>query len=179
MDEQEKEKYLRITTILYPFSGMQNIDQDILNHAATRGTRVHKICESIVTGMGEFGVDDETWGYVQSFKHWWGEGHKVVEVERRFWSDEHKITGQIDMIIETPEGLAIVDLKTSSKPSKTWQLQGSAYYELVKSAGFDIKKIYFLHLNKHGKPAKIIEYSPDFGFFLEVLRVYRYFFGTK
>src|ERR1041385_4765547 len=131
MDEQNRENYLRITTILYPFSGMQNIDQDVLVNAASRGSRVHKICEGIVTGIGELGVDDETWGSVERFKKSWGEGHKVIEVERRFWSDEHKITGQIDMIIETPEGLAIVDLKTSSKPSKTWFLQG--FEEVLRS----------------------------------------------
>lgn len=178
MDEKEREKYLRVTQILYPFSGLQNVDKEILNHAACRGSRVHKICEAIVSGMGDYGVDSETLGYVLSFKHWWGSGRKVIEIERRFWSDEHKITGQIDMIVETDEGLAIVDIKTSSKPSKTWQLQGSAYYELVTKAGFDIKKIFFLHLNKDGKPPKVIEYQPDFGFFLNVLKVYNYFFAT-
>jgi len=178
-DEKEREKYTRVTQILYPFSGLQNVDKDVLSNAATRGSKVHKICEGIVTGLGEFGVDSETLGYVLSFKQWWGEGMPVVEVERRFWSDEHKITGQIDMIVETPVGLAIVDIKTSSKPSKTWQLQGSAYYELVTKAGFDIKKIWFLHLSKEGKAPKVMEYEPDFGFFLQVLNVYNYFFGTK
>lgn len=179
MDEKEREKYLRVTKVLYPFSGLQNVDPEILSNAATRGSRVHKICEGIVTGLGEFGVDSETLGYVLSFKHWWGEGRKVVEVERRFWSDEHKITGQIDMIVETEDGLAIVDIKTSSKPSKTWALQGSAYFELVTKAGFDIKKIIFLHLDKNGKPPKQLEYKPDFGFFLKTLEVYRYFYGSN
>lgn len=176
MNEKSRENYLRVTHVLYPFSGLQNLDSDIVAHAAERGTRVHKICEGIMQGLGEIGVDDETWGYVESFKKWWGEGRVLIEMERRFWCDDYEITGQVDMIIETPDGLAIVDIKTSSAPSKTWQAQGSAYYYLAQKSGLDIKKVYFLHLNKHGKEPKLYEYPPESSFFLSVLRVYKHFY---
>lgn len=129
-----------------------------------------------MSDLGEIGVDDETKNYVESFKKWWGEGRKIIELERRFWCDDYKITGQIDIIMDTPEGLAIVDLKTSSQPSKTWPGQGSAYYYLAKQAGLDIKKVYFLHLNKNGKDPKQIEYEPDDKFFFNILAVYRHFY---
>lgn len=176
MNEKTRENYLRVTHVLYPFSGLQNIDSDVVAYAAERGTKVHKICEGIVSGLGEHGVDDETWGYVESFKKWWGEGHFVRELEKRFWCDEYEVTGQVDMIIDTPDGLAIVDIKTSSRPSKTWEVQGSAYYYLAQKAGFSIKKVLFLHLNKHGKAPKIYEYPPDSSFFFAVLRVFLHFF---
>lgn len=175
-EQKSRENYLRVTNILYPFSGLQSIDPQVLLHAAQRGTKVHKICEAIVEGLGEIGIDDETWGYVESFKKWWALGVNVVEKEKRFWDDELFITGQVDYIISTADGLAIVDLKTSSKPSKTWQVQGSAYAFLAQRAGYDIKKIFFLHLNKHGKDPKLIEYQIDNSFFLAVLRIYKYFF---
>ncbi len=176
LSEKSRENYTRVTNILYPFSGLQNIDPDILAHAAKRGTRVHKICEGIASGIGEIGGDEETWGYVESFKKWWERGIEVISIEKRFWDDELSLTGQVDLIINTPDGLAVVDLKTSSRPSKTWEAQGSAYAYLAKKSGYDIKKIFFLHLNKHGKEPKLIEYPVDDSFFLAVLRVYNHFF---
>lgn len=144
---------------------MQKIPPGILSHAADRGTKVHKICEAIVSGLGEYGVEEETQGYVESFKKWWAEGHEVLLIEKRFWCNELKITGQVDLILKTAEGLAILDIKTSSKPSKTWKAQGCAYAYLAQKAGYPIKKILFLHLNKDGKSPKIYEYSPDSSFF--------------
>lgn len=177
--EKSRENYLRVTSVLYPFSGLQKIDPNVVAYAADRGTRVHKICEAVVKGLGDVDNDLETWGYVESFRRWWGEGKPLVEMERRFWCDDYEITGQVDMIIDTPEGLALVDLKTSSRPSKTWAMQGSGYYYLAKRAGLDIKKILFVHLNKHGKEPDVIEYDPDVDFFLAILRVYKHFFGGK
>jgi len=176
IEQKSRENYLRVTHVLYPFSGLQNIDADVLAHAAERGTKVHKICEGIISGLGEIGIDDETWGYVESFKKWWASGIDVIKMEERFWDDDLGLTGQVDLIIRTPDGLAIVDLKTSSRPSKTWEAQGSAYAYLAKKSGYDIKKIFFLHLNKHGKEPKLFEYPVDDSFFLAVFRIYKHFF---
>lgn len=175
-EKNTRENYRRVTNILYPFSGLDKIDPEIVACAARRGTKVHEICEGIIQGLGEFGVDDETSGYVESFKKWWSKGHDVVLMEQRFWDDELKITGQVDMILRTPDGLAVVDLKTSYRPSNTWEAQGSAYAYLAKKAGHDIKKIFFIHLNKYGNEPKIYEYPVDDSFFLAILRVYNHFF---
>lgn len=172
-----KEGYRRVTSILYPFSGLDKLDQTIVNNAAKRGTKVHKIIEGIVQGLGEFAVDDEVKGYIESFKKWWGEGKEVLYIERRFYCDLKKITGQVDLIINTPEGIALVDYKTSFKPSKTWPVQGSGYYYLAKEAGIDVKKVFFLHLNKYGKKPKVYSYKPDSSFFLITLMVYEHFYG--
>lgn len=179
MSELKSTNYLRVTQILYPFSGLEKIDSEVVANAAQRGSRVHKICESIISGLGEFGVDEETWGYVESFKKWWTNAPEVISMEERFFDEEHKITGQVDLICKMDEGLVIIDLKTSARPSKTWPLQGSAYAYLAKRHGYDIKKIFFLHLNKHGKEPKLIEYPITEMFFLEVLRVYNYFYRSK
>lgn len=176
MTEKSRENYLRVTQVLYPFSGLDKIDSQVVAHAADRGTKVHQICEAIISGVGEFGVDDEVSGYVESFKRWWDLGHKLVSMEQRFWDDQLHITGQVDIIIDTPEGFAIVDLKTSSKVSKTWEAQGCAYAYLAKNAGINVQKILFIHLNKFGKDPKIHEYPIDESFFLSCLRVYKHFF---
>lgn len=162
--------------MLYPFSGLSKLDPSVVANAAERGTKVHKICEAIMEGLGELGVEDQTRNYVESFKLWWEQGHEVIEMEKRFWCDDLCITGQVDLIIKTDEGLAIVDLKTSYKPSPTWQAQGSAYAYLARKAGYDIKKIYFLHLKKNGREPKIYEYPVDDGFFLNIYNVWVHFF---
>ncbi len=178
-EKKAMKDFTRVTSILYPFSGLEKINPEVLQNAADRGTKVHNICEAIVHGMGEFDIDEVTKPYVESFKLWWDKGHKVISVEQRFFDDTLKITGQVDLILDTPDGLAIVDLKTSSVPSKTWKAQGSAYCHLARLNGLDIKKVYFLHLKKTGKEAKIYEYDPDPSFFLSVLRVWEHFFKKK
>lgn len=172
----DREHYLRVTQVLYPFTGLDKIPPDVLANAARRGTRVHNICEAIAEGLGEMDIDDETRGYVNSFKQWWEQGHDVVLIEERFWDDDLQITGQVDFIINTPDGLAIVDLKTSSSVSKSWEGQGSAYAYLAKKSGYDIKKVIFVHLMKNGEPARLHEYPVDDSFFLSILRVYKHFF---
>lgn len=176
----DKDSYFRVTNILYPFSGLDKIDPSIVSRAAERGTKVHKICEGIIQGFGEFGVEKETEPYVESFKKWWGKGHEFVAMEKRFWCDELRVTGQVDLILkgqESNDGLAVVDLKTSSKPSPTWKAQGSAYAYLAKKAGYDIRNVHFIHLLKSGKEAKIYEYPVDDGFFLDIYKVWNYFFN--
>lgn len=178
IEKNAREIYTRVTSVLYPFSGLDKIDPDIVAYAADRGTRVHKICEGIIDGLGELDVDIETRPYVESFKKWWQKGHEVLMMEQRFWDDDLQLTGQVDLIIQTPDGLAIVDLKTSRKPSETWSAQGSAYAYLAKKAGHDIKKIYFLHLLRNGSEARIFEYPVDDSFFLAIFRVWSHFYKT-
>jgi len=177
--EKSRENYLRVTKVLYPFSGLQHINPDVLENAARRGTKVHKICEGIASGIGEIGTDDETWGYVESFKKWFETDIKIIEIEKRFWDDQLCFTGQVDFIIRTEEGLAIVDIKTSSKPSKTWSAQGCAYAYLAKKSGYDIKKIFFLHLNKQGKEPKIYEYDVNDYFFFAIYTTYIHFYHKE
>ena len=176
-DDMNREGYLRVTEVLWPYSNLGMVDPKVLQHAADRGTKVHKICEGIASGLGEHGVDEECWGYVQSFKKWWGDGRQVIEMEKRFWDDELLLTGQVDFILEEPAGLVICDLKTSSAPSKTWIAQGCAYAYLAKQAGYDINGIQFIHLNKHGKEPKVHSYEYDEDFFFACLTVYLHFFA--
>lgn len=166
---------MRVTEILSPFSGLDRIPKDILANAAKRGTKVHDICEGIVKGLGEWGIDDETRGYVHSFKKWWETGIKVLALEQRFYCSELMITGQVDMIIESEEGAIILDLKTSSKPSKTWPLQGSAYAYMARKNGYDIRGIHFLHLNKHGMKPDLYVYDDQFDLFKKCLDIFKHF----
>lgn len=171
-------EYTRVTEILSPFSGLDRVPKAILKNAADRGTRVHKVCEGIVQGLGDWDVDTEIIGYVNSFKKWYNENRKVLALERRFYCSELMITGQVDLIIEDPSGgCIIIDLKTSSKESKTWKLQGSAYAYMARKHGFDVKGIHFIHLDRYGEPPKIYIYDDEFDLFKKCFDVYKHFWG--
>lgn len=174
--ETAYDSYTRVTSVLYPFSGLEKIPVDIVRNAGDRGTKVHNICEGIISGLGEFGIDDETRPYVESFKKWWSQGHQVVLMEERFYDHDMLVTGKVDLILMTNDGYVILDLKTSAKPSKTWAVQGSAYAHLAKLSGYDIQKIQFLHLSKIGAEPKIYEYPIDIDLWHSTHRAYKYFF---
>lgn len=173
---KSRENYIRVSHVLYPFSGLQHINADVVAHAAERGTKVHKICEGIIMGFGELGVDDETRPYIESFKKWWGEGKEVVMIEQRFWDDELELTGQVDLVIKENHELIIIDFKTSSRPSKTWPVQGAAYAYLARKNKHHITKVQFIHLSKTGKEPKIYEYPIYDSFFLAVYQTFKHFF---
>ncbi len=103
----------------------------------------------------------------------------VLSQEDRFYCDKRLITGQIDLIIDYLGEIIVVDFKTSAKESKTWPLQGSAYKYLAEQEGIGIDKIWFLHLQRDGKPAIQIEYEYDFETFSKCIDIFNYFYGDK
>lgn len=177
---QDINTFTRVTEVLYPFSGLDKIDQSTVEHAAQRGSRVHEICEGIMMGLPAMGADAETQPYIDSFMEWWGSGHKIIAMEKRFYDHDLLLTGQVDLIIEEPDKqLSIVDLKTSYRPSKTWPLQGAAYARMARADGYNIQNIKFLHLNKYGKAPKMHVYPDQWDLYAKCLDVYRYFFEKK
>lgn len=171
--------YLRVTEILYPFSGLKYVDAEVLERACVRGTKVHKICEGIVRGIEGWEIPEDYQGYIKSFRSWWDQGRIISSIEERFYCDDLCITGQVDLVVEGPKGAMIVDLKTSQQESKSWWLQGSAYAYLAKKKGYDVKEIMFLKLNRDGKPAREYFYEENMELFSECLNVYRYFYGKR
>lgn len=172
-------KHQRVTEILSPFTGIKYIDQNVLENAAIRGTKVHGYCEAIARGLGVWKVPEEHEGYVKSFLSWWKEGKEVLQVEKRFFCNELLITGQVDLIIKQGNEISIVDIKTSRSESRSWMLQGSAYSYMAKKHGYNVNKIMFLKLSREGKEARQYFYDENMELFKECLSVYRYFYGKK
>lgn len=169
-------EYTRVTDILKPFNGLQGIDPAVLQAAAERGDTVHKIIEGKLLGIEPINMPHPVVNYIASFDVWVNE-HPInaIKQEIRLYDDELMITGQIDLIDKLDDGVAIIDFKTSSKPSKTWALQLSAYAYLARKAGFDVKKIGVLHLSKFGKTAKFYEYQECWDLFKKCYDLYHYF----
>lgn len=174
---QGTSEYDRITSVLYPFSGLSKINPEILKNAANRGTIVHKCCDAIMDGMG---IDEnhEHIGYINSFNQW-AEGKEFLDKPGRLFCDKYKISGEIDGLYKNESGVTLFDIKTPVRESNTWSLQGSAYNYLLENSGIEINKIEFIKLDKTGKKPKSFFYEYDFGMFLKCLDIFRRFFKGK
>jgi hypothetical protein len=175
---KEFETYLRVTDVLFPFSGLGQIDSLILQRAAERGTKVHAICDAIIQGIGYPEPEESILGYVESYLCW-NQDKNWFPKPDRFFCDTLGITGECDAVYRENGNMVLVDFKTSSQESKTWKLQGSAYAYLARKNGYTIDRIEFVKLEKGGKPAKVFVYEEDFEMFLKCLEIYKYFFKGK
>lgn len=195
---KDKSLYLTVTQILSPFSGLQDIQSDVLKNAADRGTVVHKICDAIAYDfpMDNEWIDELIQQYSRNTEHFekekvlvlsmvesfqkWIEGKKMFTKVPRFFDDELMITGECDFIYkDKSELLTLVDLKTPVNESKTWLLQGSAYSYLAKKAGHEVQCIQFIKLDRKGKSPKSFFYQEDFAKFKAVLDTYNYFYKDR
>lgn len=174
MKHNEK-RYFRVTEVLFPASGLFNIDPQVLKYAAERGSKVDEICKALIQGIGVCDIQERLMGYTQSFEEW-VDGKKFLETPERFFCDVYDITGECDAILDDQGKHILVDFKTPAKVSKTWQLQLSAYAYLARQKGLKIDGIAILKIDRDGSPAKFIPYEEDFEGFLECLKYYRRFY---
>ena len=175
----EIEEPIRVTTVLAPFSGYGSLPQENVKAAGVRGDKVHKIIEGYLDGLGLWGVDEETKPYIDSFLLWWHDQFPIIVKEKRFTCLKHNITGQCDLIVQTENGLVLIDWKTSAKENHTWKLQGSAYWYLAKEAGYEITTVWFVKLEKTGKIARQFTYDNCFDEFLKCLDIYNKYFKKQ
>lgn len=172
------EDYMRVTEILFPFSGLSVVDQNVLKRASERGSQVHLLCDAIIQDMGICDIDEKLVGYIESFKNWMPD-KMFAQKPARFYCNKHMITGEIDGLYANETGYTLFDIKTPLKESKTWRLQGSAYSYLAKKAGYNITAIEFVKLSKYGDQPMTYHYEEDFTTFIKCIDLYKYFFKGK
>jgi hypothetical protein len=171
-----KDDYVRVTSVLKPFSGLHKVPADILKKAAERGNLVHRVCDALINGLGLLDeVEESIYGYISSFEQWYKEKIFIPKPDR-FYCDKYMITGEIDGIYQDG-GLVLFDIKTPLKESKTWPLQCSAYAYLARLKGFNIKRIEVIKLSKYGKEPTIYHYEENLDMFLKCLEMYKHFFN--
>lgn len=182
--EDPRKEYLRVTTVIAPFSGVEFVPERYLVPAAAKGTLVHNYIESQLAGFEEPCDNDAIQPYLNSFNKFWDttlpelEGGKIT-LEKRFYCDTYKITGKADLLVEFPDRVLIFDWKTSGRPHLSWNLQAAAYRYLAESNGVkNVKDVEFVKLSKYGaKPTtyKYIDYEKDLARFFSCLELYRFF----
>lgn len=154
-------KYTRVSSILSQWDSYGHIDADVLSRKCQIGTNVHQVIENHCNDIFCC-INPEEEGYFNSFLAWKKFAcPAIVETEKRYYCDEHLITGCVDAVIKfkTSEKHLIVDYKTCVQPNKlTWPLQAHFYHYLASINCPDIKlddRVLFVQLSKDGKSPKV------------------------
>lgn len=174
--------YTRVTEPLQGFSKYDLIDPVVLDNAKDRGTRVHKACEMHAKGLlfDMCMVDDDCKNYVECFKKWFDDNvSDVIFTERRFYDDEYKLTGCVDLVamLKETQEVALIDIKATYSVGLSWSLQTAAYQMMLDNSSVLISKRMALNLPKTGSKVKVVEYddySNDLRMYLNCLELYRY-----
>lgn len=125
------------------------VAQYTLDHAADRGTRVHKACEALDV-YGKVNVTEDIAPYVNAYLKFRQE-HEVAwnMVERSMAHMTERYAGTIDRYGTVDVGATLVDLKTTYAVHKQIAAaQLNLYRWMVEEEGHPVDKMYILHLKK-------------------------------
>lgn len=140
-----------------------NVDAEVLEKAANKGTAVHKEIENYIKN-GDVGFTSELSDYIDitaelGFK---AEDSEIIlpagEIPEDK-ADEYFYAGTADLIGKTPDGYVLADIKTTQKVDMrayAWQL---SLYERL--AGVKFAKMYIFHLGKKSKAIPIERVSDE------------------
>lgn len=175
-EEIDESVYLRVTTCLSKYGNFESIPVPVLEYAADRGTRVHKYCELYAQSMLFEEIDADCKPYVEGFIKWFDyHVQKVISTEDRFYCDKLKIQGSPDLIcmLNTAhkETYSLIDIKTSAKYSKSWELQTAAYRHLCLENQIPVSERVIVHLKNDGE-YKMISLDDDKDAYLDHLNLY-------
>jgi len=171
----------RVTDVLFQFSGLRDVDPEILKKAAYRGTCVHNACDSIMLDLPMDDIDPNYMGYVRSFELW-AKDKSFLPKPERFFCDKLMLTGECDGLYEEDGKVVLFDLKTPAKESPSWVLQGSAYDYLAFLYGYKIHRVEFVKLDKKGADPLVYGYpnlQSHFEEFKMLLDIYRKYFKNN
>ena len=147
----------------------------ICNKAATRGTKVHKMCEDWLNED----FSRETWDkhkkdflpYTlfnelknQKFEYI----TDVYAQEVALYSDKYKVAGRVDCIAEYDGKLSIIDFKTSSKErsdawNESYYIQASAYAEMFEErTGIEINQVAILVVTEDGVVQEFVKNKTEY-----------------
>jgi ATP-dependent exoDNAse (exonuclease V) beta subunit len=108
----------------------------IVKKASEEGTQVHELCEAYLNGeelyflshSGKPQHHPDVWQMFLRFVDFWEEfTPKLIETEVHLFSDELKVAGTCDLIVEINDKLWLLDIKTSNQMHSTYELQTAVY----------------------------------------------------
>lgn len=167
-----------VTTITSVLSNLEykEIDKEILERAAYKGSRVHKAIEDYLL-WGDYELEIEYEPYMEQFKKAL-EKEKFETIKTEFKLTDGEVCGTIDNMSELGSDVIIIDYKTTSTiHKKLLQAQFGGYKRLCDRKGLKIDKWYGLFLTK--KSYKFIEIKPDVDIFNKCKEIYDYMKGEK
>lgn len=135
-----------VTSILAPLSTLDRVPPATLEHAAKRGTAVHRACELYLKDdLDEASLDEQIAPYFYQFVKFLREsGFKPTHSERQVYSDKHWYAGTLDLFGPLRRKTALIDIKTPiiMYPSTGPQ---TAAYEQAHREREQIKKSHQIH----------------------------------
>ena len=134
----------------------------IVKKAAEEGTQVHEMCEAYLNGeelnflspSGDIKYDVNIWQMFLRFVEFW-ETHNptLIETEVHLFSDELRVAGTCDLIVEINDELWVLDIKTSNNLHTSYDLQTAVYgkcYEECFDKSISRRGILWLKSAKRG-----------------------------
>jgi len=134
----------------------------IMRRAGDEGTQVHNAAEKILKGEevrwiesdGHVNYNTHVWKMILSFYDFWTTYKPTLLLSEEFmFSDEHKYSGTLDMLVELEGKKWLIDIKTSTSIHTSHYLQMSAYvkaYEEKYLQKVDHTGILWLKSSKKG-----------------------------
>jgi hypothetical protein len=134
----------------------------IVRKAAEDGTQTHGLCESYLNGeelnflstSGDPKYDINIWQMFLRFVEFWETFNPVlIETEVHLFSDEWKVAGTCDLVVEIEGKRWVLDIKTSNHLHTTYDFQTAVYgkcYEECFGKKIDHRGILWLKSAKRG-----------------------------
>ena len=169
------------------------VGDDVANYvsrtAATRGTKVHHMCEDYLNNM-ETEWPDKWKEHKKHFLPWClfgqlkekvlGNINDIHAQECGLYSDKYKVAGRADCIAKYNGVLSIIDFKTSTKErsddwNENYYIQGSAYAEMFSElTEIEIKQIVILVVTEDGTVQEFIkEKEPYLNYLSEAIAAWK------
>jgi hypothetical protein len=164
--------YPSITTILSYFpkgqffeSWIKDVGHNsdiIMRRAGEEGTQVHEAIERYLSGEeirwiqpdGRVNYHTHVWKMIVGFTEFWDTYKpKLILSEEFMFSDEHKYSGTLDLLVEINGERWILDIKTSNSLHESYFLQMAAYtkaYEETSKQKVDKNGVIWLKSAKRG-----------------------------
>lgn len=150
---QARDLYPRVTHIISKQNEAEyrGVPLKYLADAAIKGKTVHEYCSAYLNKVWIPEIIPEYQPYFDAFKKWADQNIcEVLATDHRFYDDELKFSGEVDaLIIDNERRTVLIDIKTSSKFSRSWPLQLSAYHHLCLKDKRRIDRVINLHIRKH------------------------------
>jgi hypothetical protein len=171
----------------------------IVKKAAEEGTQVHELAEAYLNGeelnfldeRGRPQYNPDVWQMFLRFVEFW-ETFKptLIETEVHIFSDELKVAGTCDLIVEINGELWLLDLKTSNQLQTVYELQTAVYgqcYEECFGKKIDRYGILWLKSSKRGpkkdkmqgKGWEIVESSRTFEENIDIFKTVKRLFDLE
>ena len=153
----------------------KRVGEDVANYiartAATRGTKVHHMCEDFLNNQEVVKDNREflPWCLFQQLKPVIEKNiNNIFAQECGLWSDKYQVAGRVDCIAEYNGVPSIIDFKTSRSErndeyNESYYIQASAYAEMFEErTGIEINQIVILVVTEDGQVQEFVKQKQQY-----------------